>query len=221
MKKIPILFTTYNRLEYTKISLMALLKTMPYAVLVFDNGSTDGTKEWLLSLKDKLELRGIKNILFHFNDTNIGVAGAMNHFLETFPDVEYIAKVDNDTVVYPGWTDLLQWVLYSNEADIVQAKHYVIPEVHHEGWKGLMKTCEEVQRGVWQADFVGGTGIVIRRSAIKSRIPETDWKLGGWNQWQIERSHVVKVFTEAVEIKLLDDHGYHDYPDYYRETGRL
>jgi hypothetical protein len=67
--------------------------------------------------------------------------------------------------------------------------------------------------------FIGGSGIVFRRSSV-NHIPETENKIGGWRQFQRENPHLKKAFCEDVEIKLLDEHGYQDYPEYYKTTGR-
>jgi len=39
----------YNRLDYTKICLDSFIKTAPieYGIVIVDNGSTDGTREYL------------------------------------------------------------------------------------------------------------------------------------------------------------------------------
>ena len=71
---IPVLFITYNRVEYTKKTLPALIKNTPGArIIVIDNGSTDGTVEYL---------EGIYGIELYLNDKNFGLAHAMNQFFE-------------------------------------------------------------------------------------------------------------------------------------------
>lgn len=205
---IPVLLTTYNRLAYTKKAVAALLGTCD--VVVFDNGSTDGTVAWLAST----ELRCI------FNQKNDGVAGAMNAFSSLVRDEPWAGKVDNDTVVQAGWADILINVGERYQLDIVQARHHVIPEVNKQGWYGLMQTCTRLGPGVYGSRFVGGSGIVFRPSKITT-IEDTDWKLMGWNKWQLEHPEVKKAFCDHVSVRLLDEHGYGDFPEYYKETRRL
>jgi len=52
-KKVSIIILTWNALEYTKSCLASLYPTIagqPVDVLIFDNGSTDGTVEYLKTL---------------------------------------------------------------------------------------------------------------------------------------------------------------------------
>lgn len=204
---IPVLLTTYNRLEYTKAALAALLDTCE--VIVIDNGSTDGTVEWLRT----------QEVFVICNKENRGVAGAMNQFLSMI-DSHWAGKVDNDTIVTPGWVEALVRDALKYKLDIIQAKHHIIPEVHPQGWDGLMSTCTKVGDGVYESKFVGGSGIVFNTTLL-GQLPEDGWKLGGWNRWQLAHPDVRKGFSEHTEIKLLDEAGYDKYPDYYRETGRL
>lgn len=206
---IPVLFTTYNRLDYTKKALEALIGTC--RVIVIDNGSTDGTVEWLKT----------QPVEVIYNEENRGVAGAMNQFLKLISDDHmWAGKIDNDTIVHKDWVHWLVMDALVHGLDIVQAKHHVISEVHPEGWNGLTKRSKKLMDGVYETQFVGGSGIIFRVDKL-STLPEDGWKLGGWNRWQLDHPEVRKGFSEHTEIKLLDEHGYSDYEDYYKETGRL
>ena len=56
--KLSVITLTYNKLEYTKKFIESLYKyTKDFELIIVDNGSTDGTVEFLKSLKDtKLKL---------------------------------------------------------------------------------------------------------------------------------------------------------------------
>ena len=93
---IPVLYTTFNRLGFTKQTLPVLIKNTPEAeIIVIDNGSTDGTVEYLI---DCYESQGGINHLV-LKGWNSGICGAMNAFFEMTEGAEYVAKVDNDTLV--------------------------------------------------------------------------------------------------------------------------
>ena len=217
--KIPVLFTTYNRLEYTKQALPALLESDCTEVLAFDNGSTDGTMEYLRDMQEKHP----KKLRLFFNYKKNGIPGAMNYFFKKYKNSEWLAKVDNDTVVPQNWCHEMINVMKSHHLDIVQAKHHIIPAVCAGGWSEFVKQMPKLRDGLYENAFVGGSGVMIHWGFIKNFMEElkSDWLLGGWNDWQIKHSCFHKAFYEGVEVKLLDAHGYEDYPEYYKETGRL
>lgn len=210
---IPVLLTTYNRLDYTKQAVHALQGTA--ALFIVDNHSTDGTVEWLR----------MNPLWAVYNEKNRGVAGAMNQFLEWCDKYhkgeDIVGKVDNDTLVDPHWVEHLVECMDRYGLDIVQAKHHIIPAVHPGGWDGFKKMLKPLGPGCYESKFVGGSAIIFRRSKVKELFDETGWVLGGWNKWQLDHPEVRKGFCEHTEAKLLDEHGYGDYPDYYKETGRL
>ncbi len=92
---------TYNRLEFTRQAIDALIRftDYPYALTVVDNNSQDGTRDYL---KD-LHARGIiRNLVLL--DENVGVAKASNLAWHLEPDAPYYMKLDNDIVIQkPGW----------------------------------------------------------------------------------------------------------------------
>jgi hypothetical protein len=42
----------------------------------------------------------------------------------------------------------------------------------------------------------------------------------GWREYQRQNPGIRKAFVPSVSIKLLDENGYEDYPEYYKQTGR-
>ena len=164
--RIPVLFTTYNRLEYTKKSLKSLIASDCGKIVIFDNNSNDGTIEWLDSLKNaKLEI--IKN------PKNDGVSGAMNYFFSVTKNNKYVAKVDNDTVVPKDWLTKLYTSAEDCDLDIVQAKHPIIRLSHISGsFDEWMKTLEQDKKydDIYYSSHVGGTAVLIRRNIVKKSL---------------------------------------------------
>ncbi len=209
---VPILMITYDRLEYTQTALRHLLDCQGVTVIVIDNGSKDGTAEWL-QMVDYGDSR--PRILL--NKENKGIAGAMNQFLTMTWNYDIVGKVDNDTVVNKMWMiDMLPSMKY---ADIIQSKHKIIPATHPEGWDGFTRTMKK-DNGLIYNHYVGGSGILFKRKLVHS-IPETDNKIMGWRKFQEQNPKLRKAFVPSVEIKLLDEDGYNDYPEYYKQTGRI
>lgn len=207
---IPVLMITYNRLEYTRKALRALFMCH-CGIFVIDNGSTDGTVNYLKEFN-----RFCINELI-LNKTNIGIAGAMNQFLELTKDYQYVGKCDNDTLLP---SDFIERMLpHMAKADIVQAKHPLIKASGvgtFDEWTSKMPADGALRF----SHFVGGSGILFKRQLV-DKIPETDNKIMGWRQFQKEHPELRKAFATDVEIELLDEKGYQDYPEYYKQTGRV
>lgn len=94
-------FITYNRLELTKRAIASYLETVsvPYTFHVVDNGSTDGTPEWL-------ENAGYRRCL---EPTNRYPGWACNHGFWMAPrNATHLHRADNDFLFLPGWSDHVQ-----------------------------------------------------------------------------------------------------------------
>lgn len=101
--RVAIYSITYNRLDYTKKSFKSLHETAGYSFdhFVVDNGSTDGTKEWLEQQHGMLK---IKQIIL--NDHNEGISKASNDAITMIKNHGYdcIVKWDNDCMgLTKGW----------------------------------------------------------------------------------------------------------------------
>ncbi|MEW5976528.1 MAG: glycosyltransferase [Acidobacteriota bacterium] len=100
---------TYNRLEFTRRSIEALLKNtrFPYVLTVVDNHSQDGTVEYLKQLKRE---GIIKNLVLLTE--NVGVAKASNLAWQMEEAAAYYLKLDNDIVIQkPDWLDQMVEVI--------------------------------------------------------------------------------------------------------------
>jgi GT2 family glycosyltransferase/SAM-dependent methyltransferase len=90
-----IVVLTWNQLTYTQLCLESVRKHthLPYELIVVDNGSTDGTVEWLGEQPDLRLIRNAENLGFP-KAANQGLAAARG---------ENVLLLNNDTVVSPGW----------------------------------------------------------------------------------------------------------------------
>lgn len=107
MSRVTVVIPNYNGLRFME-PCMSALKAQTYTdfcVLIVDNGSTDGSVEWISSLMDEKEngdartLPGIRAILLK---DNTGFAGAVNVGIE-YADSELVLLLNNDTEPEPDF----------------------------------------------------------------------------------------------------------------------
>jgi GT2 family glycosyltransferase len=90
-----IVIVTWNELEYTKKCVAAIERHTPepHEIVFVDNGSTDGTPEWLATLAGTRLIR---------NATNMGFAAGANAGIRAARG-ERILLLNNDVIVTEGW----------------------------------------------------------------------------------------------------------------------
>lgn len=98
--QVSIIVITHNQLVFTRLCLESLLSNtsdVPYEVIVVDNGSTDGTPDYLRALA-----RCYPSIHTVCNPHNAGFAAANNQALAVARGKVFVL-LNNDTIVPPGW----------------------------------------------------------------------------------------------------------------------
>ena len=97
---IPIIIPCFNRLRLVKQTLESLAQNTPrklYHLIVVDDGSTDGAREWLKTQKiDKLILQ-----------ENRGSGGAKNAGVKASGKSKYLYISDSDMYFKKGWLETL------------------------------------------------------------------------------------------------------------------
>ncbi len=95
---VSVITPLFNCLHHTRAMLDSLRETMPqgvsYEVILVDDGSTDGTREWLAGLQ------GDHRILL--NERNLGFGGATNRGAAQARG-SVLALLNNDLVLPRGW----------------------------------------------------------------------------------------------------------------------
>ncbi|HUI06986.1 MAG TPA: glycosyltransferase [Verrucomicrobiae bacterium] len=94
-----IIILTHNQLAHTKLCLQSIENHTPerYELILVDNGSTDGTPEFL---REYERTRSCVRVIR--NDTNRGFAAANNQGLAV-ARAKYVLLLNNDTVVTKNW----------------------------------------------------------------------------------------------------------------------
>ncbi len=99
---VSIIIPVYNKLDFTRRcveSILSNIDNLNYEILVVDNGSTDGTRDYLQSTKS-IRLR------FVLNEQNLGFVDGCNSGA-AIAHGDYLLFLNNDTEVTPGWIGAL------------------------------------------------------------------------------------------------------------------
>ena len=99
--KISVIVLTYNNLKLNKLCTETLLSKTAYPnyeLILVDNASVDGTRDWL----KELDAQNVENVTVILNEDNLGFAGGNNVGIQAASG-DYIVLLNNDTVPTRGW----------------------------------------------------------------------------------------------------------------------
>ena len=128
MPRTSVITLTHNKLPVTRRCLSGWLETEEddWEIIVVDNGSTDGTREWLGEFADKAEERGV-NVRRIFNPDNVGCSTARNMGIQAARG-DYLVFADNDvTVRTRSWLQRLRAALDADAARGIVGPKLVYP----------------------------------------------------------------------------------------------
>lgn len=194
---IEILFLAWNRVEFTRMSLLTLLAntdwTLVARLVVYDDGSDDGTRELLDEL---LPLFPVDVILRA--EKGMGPVAIMRNYVG-LTHADWFAKVDNDVAVPPGWLDRMLAVAEQN------------PDVELLGMEaGMTEVVGRVGDHVWDGVYrfepatnIGGVGL-MRTDAFTSRPALYADGRNGFSEWQHTNDPVRGWITPDLPVVLLD-----------------
>jgi GT2 family glycosyltransferase/glycosyltransferase involved in cell wall biosynthesis len=114
--RVSIVIPVYNKVAYTIACLRSLAEhaaTIPFEVIVVDDGSSDATAQRLAGIDGIRAMRNAQNLGF-IGSCNAGAALAQG---------EYVLFLNNDTVVTAGWLEaLVRCIEQAPQAGLVGAK---------------------------------------------------------------------------------------------------
>lgn len=177
--KVAVFTLTKDRLEYTKKSFESIHKKTKYKFdhYVVDNGSTDGTVEWLKEHEGEGNEDDINLKKVIINPENVGISKGSNQALdaimkESGVDYDVIIKIDNDCVVHSaGYLEALIDI-YERVPKMVLSP-YVSGLVDHPG--GTPREFGYTYLGVFQV------GLVPHVGGIFCAAPASLYKGFRWN----------------------------------------
>lgn len=96
-KQVSIVLAAFNALEYTRTCLESIIKytSVPYELILVNNGSSDGTKEHFETIPGAH--------LIH-NETNLGFSRGYNQGIKASSG-KYVVLINNDCIVSSNWLE--------------------------------------------------------------------------------------------------------------------
>lgn len=178
--KIDILFCAWNRLEMTSATWSWMMAhtniDLVNRVIAYDDGSEDGTMEFLRDQIEPLQDRR-RPPYFELRLSNFGSPPAiMNHYVAT-SEAEVFAKIDNDIALPGGWLEKMSHVLSQHpEIDLLGMEAGMVALQGRDGKVYGQPTIERCTN-------IGGVGL-MRVEAFRSRPPIPYRGRFGFTEWQ-------------------------------------
>lgn len=162
MSKFSIILPVRNGGEYLKECVQSiLLQTLPdFNLLVLDNNSTDGSLEWLESIKDE-RLQVLRS------EKSLSIEENWNRAVK-IPKNEFVTLIGHDDLLHPHYLATMQALIEANPtAGLYQAHFQYIDENGEpirgcQPMKGFMTAAEFIQHECTQTLDSMGTGYMMR-----------------------------------------------------------
>ena len=149
--RVTVVIPNYNGMKYLPQCIAALKRQTErdFSLLVMENGSTDGSAEWLRE-------EGIPTI---FSEENLGFAGGVNRAIREVR-TPYVLLLNNDTEVFPDFVRALEESISRHERIFSVSAMMIRTQNHDEiddagdlvslpGWafqRGTMEPCAAYEK---------------------------------------------------------------------------
>ncbi len=198
---------TYNRLQYTKETLEALLKNRyPFKLVIYDNNSTE---KGMINFLKKLKNDDSRILEIYYSEKNRGLSTPTNDFWKKyyryFP---YLGKIDNDTIIPDDGVERLVDIMdHCPKVAICHGYHFH----YKDSMERTMQYLSKIDgRLLLKVRWGGGCFYAMRSSIVHSfgYIPTKYGKMGGWTEYQIKirrRGYKIVYAYPLVKVKHLGD----------------
>lgn len=182
---VEIVYPAFNRLRFTQTSWRCLIENTDWAsvdrLVVYDDGSSDGTREWLDQHLGDCPVEA--ELIYLGMHSPVAV---MNHAIAEAKS-EWFAKIDNDICVPPGWLEAMLTVRKANpDADLIgaEAGMTAVPGRDGEPWDGEYLFLP--------SSHIGGVGL-MRAAAFGGRRMTPNGRYGfteAQQEWDLARGWI-------------------------------
>jgi GT2 family glycosyltransferase len=203
-----VLLPVYNHLDYTQLTLRELsihLAEQPDAsfhIVLIDDGSTDGTSQWVKS--------NYPDVTILSGDGNLWWSGAINmgarHAIESM-HVDYLILWNNDIQIDTNYfSNLVKIVSELDDPTVIGSKVYVAEQkdmvwsmggyFHPRSGKydmyGFFKKDSEEYSSVCEADWLTGMGTIVPKEVVE--------RIGYWDDVNFPQYHGDGDFTYRAKL---------------------
>jgi hypothetical protein len=198
---IDILYSAWNRCEFTEASLACLITNTDWTqvrrLVIYDDGSEDGTREQLDDLLRIWPIGLIATELIVRAEHGLGPVQIMQRHIDDPDSAPMFAKVDNDVCVPPGWLPVMLDVLDRHPEVELLGMEAGMSEV--KGRDGALFSSY----GFQPATNIGGVGL-MRLSAFQCRPAMRADGRHGFSEWQHTHKPTRGWVTPDLPVVLLD-----------------
>ncbi|MFP5042845.1 glycosyltransferase [Parasediminibacterium sp. JCM 36343] len=162
MNKFSIILPVRNGGEYIKECVGSILnqELQDFNLIVLDNNSTDGTVEWVTSLKDK-------RIVIYSSTQSLSIEENWTRAL-TVPKNEFITLIGHDDILFPGYLTTMDALIARHPTASLYQTHFT----YIDSVGKLIKACKPMDEVQQPHEFLGhflcnqidtmGTGFMMR-----------------------------------------------------------
>lgn len=166
--KCDVIVLTWNKLDFTRKFVTSFLEctTVPCHLIIIDNASSDGTKDYLEALTRTNT--GSHRVEVIFNKENSGYVGGVNQGI-AISQAPYVCLANNDLIFTKGWLGEIISI-FEKDSRIGVLNPNNGSEVAHEDKRFLASSSDKLKekyRGMFaEKTFCTGFCMLIRREVI-------------------------------------------------------
>ena len=212
---LDIIYLTKNRLEFTKASFETLLKNTDWSLvqrlLIFDDESTDGTRNYLLKKFIEFPLPYGVRMGFYDNQKYGSPAAVTLAYIQKHDPEPLFVKLDNDVIVPPEWLNRVHAVMLTHpELHFlgIEPPNSRVPHFENRGTRSLQPENDPQYSTQCFApcNSIGGIGAMRTEVFLKysaDLLPHSIY--GGFTEWQLKHREINKGWINPpLDVFLLD-----------------